>query len=186
VNRRGDVVDTARAGSTKRALPASDRHRHRRGRIALASRRHARAISCRRRRKNRLRDASQWSGGSRRGAVIVAVPFFVACCSNVLAEVCSLDRSSREPLGAMRVEPQHPAPDRLQTDPADAGCLRARANPFKARRFCAARQRTSSACSRLRSAILPHSQSTCFSGQSSIPYLRIVVPWALVGGVEVI
>ena len=33
----------------------------------------------------------------------------------------------REPLGAMRVEPQHPVPDRLQADPADAGCLRARA-----------------------------------------------------------
>ena len=33
----------------------------------------------------------------------------------------------REPLGAMRVEPQHPVPDRLQTDPADAGCLCARA-----------------------------------------------------------
>src|SRR5215218_242394 len=27
----------------------------------------------------------------------------------------------------MRIEPQHPVPDRLQTDPADAGCLRARA-----------------------------------------------------------
>src|SRR3954454_10052321 len=27
----------------------------------------------------------------------------------------------------MRVEPQNPVPDRLQTDPADAGCLRARA-----------------------------------------------------------
>src|SRR3954451_20945459 len=33
----------------------------------------------------------------------------------------------REPLGAMRVEPQHPVPDRLQTDPADAGCLCPRA-----------------------------------------------------------
>src|SRR3954464_10827275 len=33
----------------------------------------------------------------------------------------------REPLGAMRFEPQPPAPDRRQTAPADAGCLCARA-----------------------------------------------------------
>src|SRR5215203_1914012 len=33
----------------------------------------------------------------------------------------------RDPLGAMRVEPQDPVPDRLQTDPADAGCLCPRA-----------------------------------------------------------